>query len=188
MMFDRCRLLPRAWCVVLFSAMAPGAVAAPTIWGGPTTTFSKPSGADPALPIHQDMLTPSVALTRGLSQGMFNIRAEAAFSTSSPLGTLWATNINNPGDTIAATNWAALEFTTWTAAYGGSIANNILNRNAVVHLVDDDIYLDLRFTTFAGGAANGAFAYQRSTPLPEPAAIVLAAAAAVAAAFRRPAR
>jgi len=119
---------------------------------------------------------------------MFNIRAEAAFSTPSPLGTLWATNINNPGDTIAATNWAALEFTTWTAAYGGSVGNNILNRDAVVHLVDDDVYLDLRFTTFVGGAANGAFAYQRSTPLPEPAAFLLAAAAAVAAAFRRPVR
>ena len=105
---------------------------------------------------------------------MINILGEVSFTSGSPAGTTWATALNNPGDTIAATNWAALDFTTWTAAYANNISANILNQNAVVHLVSDDVYLDLRFTGFQGGGSGGGFAYERSTPVPEPAALLLA--------------
>ena len=163
------RLLLRALgCTVVLIGAAARANGAPTVWTGPTFSFSKPSGANHTLPANQDQLTASVALTRGNSQGMINILGEASFTASSPTGTLWATALNNPLDTIAATNWAALDFTTWTAAYANNVGTNILNHNAVVHLVTDDVYLDLRFTSFQGGGSGGAFAYQRSTPLPEP--------------------
>lgn len=180
----RC-LVPRAWFGFLLFAFVQGAIAAPTIWTGPSLTFSKASNADPTLPANQDRLTNNVALTRGATQGMFNILAEASFTSISPKGTTWATDLNNPGDTITATNWAALDFATWSAAYNNSIGNNILNRNAVVHLVDDDVYLDLRFTAFQGGGPGGAFTYVRSTPVPEPTAIFPAATPLVAAFFRR---
>lgn len=180
----RC-FLPRACCLLLLSANAHGAAAAPTIWTGPSLTFSKASGADSTLPANQDRLTNNVALTRGATQGIFNILAEASFTGASPAGTVWATDLNNPGDAISATNWANLDFTSWSAAYNNSIGNNILNRSAVVHLVDDDIYLDLRFTAFQGGSPGGAFTYVRSTPVPEPAAIFLAAVAWIAATLGR---
>ncbi len=109
---------------------------------------------------------------------MINFLAESSYSGSSPAGTLWATALNNPAETIAAANWAALDFTTWTAAYGNSVGNNILNHNAVVHLVADDVYLDLSFTSYQGGGSGGGFAYVRSTPVPEPAGCVLALALA----------
>jgi hypothetical protein len=105
---------------------------------------------------------------------MINILAEASFTATSPAGTLWATVLNNPGDTIAAANWAALDFTTWSAAYANNIGPNILNHDAVVYLVNDEVYLDLRFSGFQGGGSGGGFSYTRSTPVPETTAVVLA--------------
>jgi hypothetical protein len=160
-------------CVVILAGAASRAAAEPIVWTGPTSTFSKSSGADHTLPVNQDHLTANVALTRGNTQGMINILAESSYSSVSPADTLWATALNNPCDTIAATNWAALDFTTWSAAYANSIGPNILNYNAVVHLVTDDVYLDLRFTSYQGGGSGGGFAYERSTPVPEPATIFL---------------
>jgi hypothetical protein len=169
------KLLVRAVATAaILPVLAVSAFAFPTVWTGPTISFTKSSGADFTLPANQDQLTANVALTRASTQGMFNILKEAAFSSTSPADTLWATSINNPGDSIAATNWAALDFTIWTAAYGNSVGNNILNHNAVVHLVTDDVYLELQFTSFQSGGSGGGFAYLRSTPVPEPAALDLA--------------
>jgi hypothetical protein len=174
---------PAVLLIVLLVASA--ASAAPTIWTGPTISFAKASGADFNLTANQDQLTTNVALTRGNVQGMINILAESSFSGPSPTGTLWATSLNNPADTISAANWAALDFTTWTVAYGNSVGNNILNHNAVVHLIDDDVYLDLSFTAFQG-MGGGGFAYVRSTPVPEPSlAALVAIAALLSATIRR---
>ncbi len=164
-----------AACLIVTSTVAVQAVAAPTVWDGPTISFSKAGGADHTLLTHQDHLTPNVALTRGSSQGMFNILQESGYSGASPADTEWATAINNPGDEISASNYAALDFTTWVAAYGNSTGNNILNYDAVVHLVTDDVYLDLRFTSYQGGGGGGGFAYERSTAVPEPTSILVAA-------------
>ncbi len=172
---SRLLLLRAIGCIVVLMSATAWANGAPSVWTGPTISFSKPSGANHTLPANQDQLTARVALTRANTQGMINILGEASFTSASPAGTLWATALNNPGDTIAATNWAALDFTTWTAAYANNISANILNHNAVVHLLSDDVYLELRFTSFQGGGSGGAFAYQRSTPVPEPAGILLAA-------------
>jgi hypothetical protein len=162
-------------CLVATVIVAVQAVAAPTVWSGPTISFSKAGGADHTLPANQDHLTPNVALARGNSQGMFNILQESGYTGASPADTEWATAINNPGDVITASNYSALDFTTWTAAYGNQTSANILNYDAVVHLVTDDVYLDLRFTSFQGGGGGGGFAYERSTAVPEPASLLAAA-------------
>lgn len=172
-------------CALSLLAIALPADGAPTVWSGPTIAFSKASGANHKLPANQDHLTANVALTRGSSQGMINILQEASFTSTSPADTRWATALNNPGDTIAAANWAALDFTTWSAAYANSISTNILNFGAVVHLVTDDVYLDLRFTGFQGGGAGGGFAYQRSSPVPEPALAAIISSALLLVPFRR---
>lgn len=158
----------------MFLGAATWAAAEPTVWTGPAISFSKPSGADHTLPVNQDHLTANVALTRGNTQGMINILAESGYSIASPTDTLWATALNNPGESIAAINWAALDFTSWSAAYANSVGANILNYIAVVHLVTDDVYLDLQFTSYQGGGSGGAFAYRRSTPVPEPTTLSLA--------------
>jgi hypothetical protein len=76
--------------------------------------------------------------------------------------------------TITATNWAVLTYTDWTHAYGGpgnTLQTNITSKNAVVHLIADNVYLNLQFTQFTSG---GVFAYQRSTAVPEPSTVGLA--------------
>jgi hypothetical protein len=177
-------LLLVALCLALSSGAPPAA--AETVWSGPSIHFARLE-ISPSPAANYDRLTDHVGLTRGTTGGMFNVFQENLFNASqSPRGTEWATNLvgNNGGKTIAAANWQQLEFTTWTAAYGGSglLNANILSKYAVVHLIQDDIYLDLRFTHFSPG---GAFAYDRSTPVPEPDGILLAAAGAIAVGVRR---
>jgi hypothetical protein len=83
----------------------------------------------------------------------------------SPDGTEWATSLvtGNTGKTIAATNHANLAFSNWEDAYGGRfhVGSAIVNRDAVVHLITDNIYLDLRFTDWSTGGGGG-FSYQRA--------------------------
>src|SRR5262245_28308551 len=85
------------------------AAGTPIVWIGPTTSFTKLSTADPSLPANQDHLTAPVVLTRGATQGIYNLVEEEQFDRfdfTSPSGTLWATSVNNPGLQITASNWA----------------------------------------------------------------------------------
>jgi PEP-CTERM motif len=167
-------------CIALSIAFADRASAAPVVWTGTTLTFSKASGAEPLLPENEDFLTSNVQLTRNSMRGLLNAAVDCdAFSCTyqdnSPGGTEWATPLQNPGSAISATNWAALNFVDWEVAYGDQylLVNNITSLPAVMHLIADDIYLDLQFTQWGAHGAGG-FTYQRSTPVPEPATIPLA--------------
>ena len=156
--------------------------AAPVFWTGPTLTFSKAASVDPLLPANQDRLTNDVWLTRNDFKGLLNAVLDCdvfgcTYSDNSPMGTEWATELQNSGATIAATNWAALNFVDWEVAYGdqGLLLNNITSLPAVVHLIADDVYLDLKFTQW-GAHSGGGFTYERSTVLPEPATLWMLAA------------
>ena len=144
------------WCVPCIIA-----VAAPTVWSGLNYEFTKPAGSSLADPI-----TPNVALTRGLTRGLYNAEVDLGWNGSGPTGTTWATAINNIGGNIVASNWEALTFESWIDAYGGGgVGNRIEGLNAVVHLVADDIYLDLRFTDWVNGqdeGGGGGFTYLRA--------------------------
>jgi hypothetical protein len=151
--------------------LARDARAVPTVWSGPVFTFTKTGSdtTDATDPLNQDRLTDNVWLTRGGDTGMFNVapgREDAYIRYTSPADTKWATSVMsaNTGKTIAAANWAQLSFTDWAPSYGGpgfALGQNITTHNAVVHLLTDDIYLDLTFTNFNSG---GDFTYNRSTP------------------------
>ena len=148
--------------------VCPAASAVPVIWTGPNTSFSKTGSDDPTLPANQDRLTDNVWLTRGEVQGLFNIAPgkETFFTHNlSPADTKWATGwmSANAGKEITASNHLALIFTDWEASYGARqmLQGNITNYDAVVHLVTDDIFLNLRFTEWL---SFGDFAYTRSSP------------------------
>ena len=133
---------------------APGDTSSATIWTGSNKTFSKADGADHTQSSNQDMLTSNVSITRANDGGqIFNIAKEdAANKNSSPAGTAWSIgNINNIN---------SLTFTNFRSAVGKP--KDVVGKNLVMHLIDDNIYLSVKFTSWSEGQKGG-FAYDRST-------------------------
>jgi len=174
-------LVGRCLWAVLFLATVQARAA--VLWNGPTISFSKAAFADPALPANQDRLTSDVWLTRNSSSGLYNAALETGFANfSSPAGTEWSYG------TLA--NYASLTYTNWEGWFGGPPPNgggpgSTVGKDAVLHLISDDIYLSIKFTSF--GSSGGAFSYDRSTPsvVPEPSSSVIMAAGLILAAGAR---
>ena len=165
--------------LLLLGLLVSGAAQAASVFTGLDIDFTKDPFADPQLAENQDELTPGVVLTRGDVQGLFNIALESAFGNGSPADTRWAfADLNgNPAD-ISALDFDSLVFDDWEDALGGrgALASNILDRIGVVHLITDDIYLEILFTDWGqGGGAGGSFSYVRSdlSAIPLPAALPL---------------
>ena len=119
----------------------PGRTGAATVWNGPAVTRSNANEPDP--------ITPRVALTRGGSQGLYNALKESGFAHfSSPLDTEWADG--------TAANFASLTFTdwnTWAKNFHGGPPGTV-GVNAVLHLITDDIYINITFTSWGSGDAR----------------------------------
>jgi hypothetical protein len=150
-------LLPALFVLEVWQA--PGA----EIWNGPSINFTNQVGSDPTLPANQDRLTLNVWLTRGFTRGLYNAAAETSFSSLSPVGTEWAYG--------ALSDYAALNYQNWQA-WNGKSPPSMVGQNAVLHLIPDDVYLAIRFTSWNMG--GGGFSYTRSTsPVPEPPAALM---------------
>ncbi|MDB4643534.1 cadherin repeat domain-containing protein [Flavobacteriaceae bacterium] len=126
-----------------------------TIWEGASMTFTKDDGGDPTNSSQQDHLTDNVKITRGNSGGqIYNIVSEAAaVKETSPADTEWSIGTIDQID--------ELTFETFRAATNGT-PKNVVGQDMVLHLVTDDIYISIRFTSWSTGKAGG-FAYVRST-------------------------
>lgn len=146
--------------------LAAGSASAQIIWDGPPVTFTKVEGADPSLPGNQDAIASGISLTRGNTRGLYNVALEDFFLRgTSPADTEWAWTFNNPAlpeSEIRASNFAALHFDEWTTAHGEQPLAT-LGRPAVLHIVSQNVYIDLTMTAWTSGPGGG-FAYERSTP------------------------
>ena len=147
----------RCTVIGLCFAVCCGYVNGQTIWNGPDITFNHINGTDPTQPTNQDRLAPDIWITRGASMGIYNVEQEIAFTSGvSPADTEWA-----DGTTA---NYASLTYTNWDywahIIHGGP--PNTVGINAVVHLISDNIYLNVRFTVWQ--MMGGGFTYIRSTP------------------------
>ena len=147
----------------------PLAIAA-EVWDGPTITVIKQGGEQTI-----DSITPVISLTRGGSAGLYNPVAENSWSSTSPSGTAWAfagINGNLDDASFAAANFENLNFDTWLQALGGTgmAGANIENRRGVLHLIQEDIYIDILFTFWEPGPTEeGNFSYTRSSQALAPA-------------------
>ena len=125
----------------------------PIIWSGPMVQFSKEDNSDSSQESNQDRITSNVWITRGNGGQIFNIAKEnSANKANSPVGTSWAKgsidNIDN------------LTFEPFRTAVGQPKA--VVGSDLVLYLVDDDIYLSVKFTSWSQGQKGG-FAYERSS-------------------------
>ncbi len=136
------------------SLAAPSAPAA-TVWTGPGIAYAQP-GTDPTVPTNQDRLTSRVWITRAATAGIFNAVTETFYTKpTSPADTEWAVG--------PLSDWATLTYSTWESAGSGNPVLTLVGKDLVLHLITDDIYLSVRFTSL-GGHGVGGFAYMRSTP------------------------
>jgi hypothetical protein len=89
-------------------------------------------------------------------QGIFNAVTETSYNKpSSPADTGWAVG--------SLANYSTLSYTTWQGAGGGHPALILPGQQLVLHLISDDIYLSVKFTSIDSTGAGG-FSYIRSTP------------------------
>ncbi|MCF8219228.1 MAG: T9SS type A sorting domain-containing protein [Bacteroidales bacterium] len=126
-----------------------------TIWDGPDMTFTKADNADYTLSANQDSITSNVIITRASSGSIFNIAQENSASNNSPVDTEWAI-----GTTADINSLTFSSFRSITSGGGGSIQ---LNHPMVLHLITDDIFIDVQFTSWTSGQNGGGFEYVRST-------------------------
>jgi hypothetical protein len=175
--------MTKVFTLILAIAFAFSALpnASADIWDGPSIEFTKDPFADWTLPENQDFITPNVIITRADVFGIFNIAQEASYTSfSSPVDTEWATGTTADIGSLMFSDWQ-----TWT----GSNPPNMVGVDAVLHLITDDIYIDIRFTSWGiGGASGGGFSYIRSTQgIPEPASglVILAVGGLVVSRRRR---
>lgn len=127
----------------------------PTYWRGNSLVFNKSDGADPNLETNQDRITDNVWITRGNTGGqIFNIAINVnANKTESPIGTEWAIGALDDIDN--------LEFNYFRNTV--SKPKNVVGKSLVLHLIENNIYLSVKFTSWSSGK-NGGFSYERSTP------------------------
>lgn len=148
---------PLVWRLTL-TFLVPGAGAqAATVWNGPTVTFSKSAVANPRDPGSQDRLTPNVWLTRADIQGPYNAKVENGFTHGfSPADTEWANG--------KLADYATLTYVDWNswAKHVNLGPPATVGLDAVVHLISEDIYVGIKFTSWGMGAGN--FSYERSSP------------------------
>lgn len=133
---------------------------AATLWMGSSITFTEPSHGS------ADVLIPGkVSLARNAGGPLYNPAAGETGSDfiSSPKDTMWAFG--------SLTNYTNLSFSTFAAIRSAAVPNLSAaltpNKPMVVHLTNEDIYLQLTFTAWPRGQAFGPFipfSYIRSTP------------------------
>lgn len=143
-------------CAFIFLTLSAFGVQAQEkgVWQGAKMTFVKADSADWLLAENQDRLTDSVWITRQHDKSIFNIRANSSYTSVSPVGTQWSFG--------TTADIGSLTFTNWITAVNNK-PNSAVNKDMVVFLVADSVYVDIKFTSFSGGGTGGGFSYIRST-------------------------
>ena len=123
---------------------------AQTIWNQGSLTFVKTS------PGQFEAMTSQTHITRGSNQPLYNSVTESNANSDQ----CW-----NPGNTEWAegniASWYNLTYSSIGNVVGGCSFSNISNRAYVLHLISENIYLQITFTYWQQGGGN--FTYTRTT-------------------------
>ena len=124
------------------------------IWTGDMTSFVKEDEKDPSNSLNQDRITDNVWITRGNNGGqIYNAAKESSDNKiKSPIGTEWAIGTLDNIDGLIFKDFRATV----------SSPKNVVGKDLVLHLIDDDIYLNVKFKSWSQGKKGG-FSYDRST-------------------------
>ncbi len=125
-------------------------------WTGPEFTFILADGVDHRQEANQDRLTDNVIITRSFVGGqIFNFVTETAASSDiSPAGTEWAIGRSDDAENLM--------FAPFREAVGDP-RDNVVGTELVLHLIEDDIFIDVTFLSWSRGKTGG-FSYIRTTP------------------------
>ncbi len=134
-----------------------------TIWTGPKITFEKEGSDNPLLAAHQDRITDLVWLTRDNENVLFNAKTQTQAPDdgyNSPQDTRWA-----EGTTA---NLSSLTFSDFKSAAPKNSLNrpqvkDMVGKDYVLHLVTDNIYIDVKILTWKTRSEGAGFSYERST-------------------------
>jgi len=151
----------------------------PIIWESNYITFTKAPWADWTLAENQDRITENVWLTRQDIAGLFNIHQEENYRGwyTSPVDTEWAfSGLRGNPYNVTASNHENLVFDSWAYALDTYPPDSI-DRPGVLHLISDNIYLNITFRSWSVGEdGGGGFSYERATaPVPVPPSLFLLA-------------
>lgn len=135
---------------LLFLGVGSSEISAATLWTGPDINFTQSGAAESDV-----VVAGKVVLTRGSRQVLYNTAAgEFSAGATSPKDTEWAFG--------TLSNFSTLTYQTLESLRNGNLAAAILNQPMVVHLINEDIYLSVKFTAWGQHGAGG-FSYTRST-------------------------
>ena len=126
-----------------------------TLWSGNIKTFTKNDDVDPIIAENQDRLTPNVWITRDNDGGqIYNTAKESsADKSNSPIGTEWAIG--------SIDQLSTLKFDSFRSTVDKP--KDVIDKELVLHLLEDDIYLTVKFKSWSQGKKGG-FSYERGTP------------------------
>ncbi|MDG1822724.1 MAG: T9SS type A sorting domain-containing protein [Flavobacteriaceae bacterium] len=136
---------------------------AQTIWTGPKVTFTKANNSNGNLEANQDGITDIVRLARSNENVLYNAIIQTAAPTdgyNSPLDTEWAEGTTADINTLTFTDFKSAAP---TASSGAVRVKDMVGRNYVLHLITDDIYIDLKMLAWGTRSQGAGFSYERST-------------------------
>lgn len=134
-----------------------------TVWQGAPIFFEKMDNADWNLELSQDRITDNVWITRANNRFIYNIVQEEIGQTGC--------NTGSPNRLPADTEWASgtiadginsLSFDS-LLVINNCNTSSMVNQSFVLHLISDNIYMDVTFLSWTSGGAGGGFSYERST-------------------------
>ncbi len=139
-------------------------MSAAIVWSGPKTTVTKSDYADWNAESNQDRITSNVWITRQDNQGLFNIKNESGYNhLYSPDNTEWATGTTASYGSLTYQDWED-----WVNYATGFFTPAIVGVDAVLHLITENIYIDIKFISWTSASSGGGFSYERSTATPLP--------------------